>query len=735
VTELSPIARKAATARCRHCGASLKWDCPICRRSYWVDERRCGCGFRLALREPLERHFEAARQAFRNFDLTRAQEHLERVLELVPNLPGARNGIAKVRQRQADIARVRLTYETARAGCRLFAARAALEAWCRLADPASADVQAAWTDLSKSLAQAEGLAAMARKLERTDPPAARSLYRQSLTHAADLPEAMAGLCRTPPDPPTALNAQVLGDRIRLSWTPPPPDGLGPLTFVVVRKRGGVLQHAVDGTRIAEISTSEYDDMHAAPGDIVGYAVLSKRGGVESMTAISLGPLIFLSDVKDVRVEFRDQEIELVWSPPRGVSEVRVVRKQGSPPRDPRDGERLATAIDHLLDRNLDPQEVYHYGLYAIYKMADGRLYPSPGVVVSARQDPQVSPLDAPGLVREVGGRVRIDWAEPVRGSVAIVRMAHPLPHPAGTRLTSSETESLAGRWIEPVSPGRAYDLEPPTGGPCFYTPLTLWGGVWTVGHGVALCQVADPSGLRAMRASGGLSNGSAAVRVTLRWQWAPDVSATLIAARQGTPPQGPSDRLAMTATVFRHDYDRHDCWTLTLPFTRPDQAGSQAPPLFDQEPKTGPGQAESGPWHIRVYSIAELDGITSVSPGLDPTASTTLPGPHPEVTVSYILKRPWLPLLPWSVTFRTEPPGKAVPPMVLVAHPRTVPLSVEDGQIVARFPAGHDGALFPIRASVKLAHYGARIFPDPNAPHDTVAPIRLRHPETGATRV
>ncbi len=735
VTELSPIARKAATARCRHCGASLKWDCPICRRNYWVDQRRCGCGFRLVLREPLERHFEAARQAFRNFDLARAQEHLDRVLELVPNLPGARKGINRVRQRQADIARVRLTYETARAGGRLFAARAALETWCGLVDPASADVQAARADLSKSLGQAESLAATARNLERSDPPAARSLYRQSLAIAADLPEAIAGLKRTPPDPPTALDAQVLGDRVRLSWTPPPPDGLGPLTFVVVRKRGGALQHPADGTRVAEISTSEYDDMHAIPGDTVGYAVLSKRAGVESIKAISLGPLVFLSDVKDVRVEFHDQEVELVWSPPRGVSEVRVVRKAGSPPREPRDGERVATAIDHLLDRNLDPHEVYHYGIYAIYKMPDGRFYPSPGVVVSARQDPQVSPLDPPRLVRDVGGRVRIDWAEPVRGSVAIVRTAHPWAHPAGTRLTAPETESLSGHWIEPVTPGHAYDTDPPSDGPCYYTPLTLWGGVWTIGHGVALSQVADPWGLRATRASGGLSNGSAGVRVTLRWEWAALASATLIVARQGAPPEGPSDPAAITATVFRLDYDRHDCWTLTLPLTRPDQTGSQAPHPTGQESKVASAQAESGPWHIRVYSIADLDGVASVSPGLDPTASTTLPGPPPEVTVSYVLKRPWLPFLPWSVTFRTEPPGTAVPPMVLVAHPRTVPLSVEDGQIVARFPAGRDGTLFPIRASVKLSHYGARVFPDPNAPPDSVTPIRLRHPETGATRV
>ena len=77
--------------------------------------------------------------------------------------------------------------------------------------------------------------ALARPLDNvTEPPA--EVHRQALEIAADLPEALAGLARTPPDPPTAMDAQVLGDRIRLLWTPPPPDGCGPLTFVVVRER-------------------------------------------------------------------------------------------------------------------------------------------------------------------------------------------------------------------------------------------------------------------------------------------------------------------------------------------------------------------------------------------------------------------------------------------------------------------------------------------------------------------
>ena len=595
VTEMSPVSRKANSAHCRHCGVSLRWDCPVCRRTPWVDEPQCPCGFRMALCEPLVRHFEAAQQAFRRFDLTGALEHLERVQELAPKFAGAHNGIAKVRQRQAGLDRVRVAYGIARAGGKLVAARAAVEAWSRFIDPSTPELQTAWAEIAPALRRAEALAAQARKLERIDPPTARKLYRQSLEIAADLPDALAGLSRTPPDPPTALDAQVLGDRIRLHWTPPPPDGLGPLTFIVLRKRNGALQHPADGIRIAEISTSEFDDTHLIPGESVGYAVLSHRGGVESVAAISLGPFVFLADVKDVRVAVRQHEVELSWSLPPGISEVRVVRKRGGPPANPRDGDRLVAAHDHALDCNLDPDQVYHYGIYAIYRMSDGRLFPSPGVVVSARPQPPVAPLEPPRLSQETTGRVRVDWIEPARGSVKILRTALPLAIPAGSRLTAVELGSLDGHWLEPTTSDRAYDPEPPGTGDCHYTPLSGWGDTWTVGHGVVLS--------------------------------------------------------------------------------------------------------------------------------------------HVQVTLSYVLKRPWLPGLPWSVTFRTEPPGSTLPPMVVVAHPRTVPLSADDGQIIARLPDVRDGEPFPLRIAWNFSRLCVRAFPDPSVEPAGQIPIRLRHPETGSTPV
>ncbi len=73
--------------------------------------------------------------------------------------------------------------------------------------------------------------------------------------------------------------------------------------------------------------------------------------------------------------------------------------------------------------------------------------------------------------------------------------------------------------------------------------------------------------------------------------------------------------------------------------------------------------------------------------------------------------------------------------MVLVVHQRAVPLSVDDGQIIARFPAGRDGAQCRIRTPLNLSQYGIRVFADPNLEPDALIPIRLRHPESGTTRV
>ena len=702
VTDFERIARDAARAACRHCGGSLLWACPVCKRTNWVDVPRCSCGFRVENREPVVKHFDAAQHAFRGRDYVTSAAHLKRVQELAPNHSGARHGLEKLKAKVAEIDLSRAAFEVARAGHRLVAAKDAAETWGRLVGPSSLEWRAAFTEVTRALRDAQALVARARGFERSDPARARELYRRGLALAADLPEAVAGLEQSPPDPPSDLTADYVADRVVLRWSSPPPDGLGPLTFVVLRKPDAAFAHPGDGDRIGESSDPTFEDLAVMPGTSVAYAVKSRRGAVESAGAVAVGPIYLIGEVRDLRVETRAREVDLSWTPPRGAVEVRVLRKRGARPTSPQDGDRVDAALDHAHDRNLDPERVYHYGIFAVYRTPEGRSIASLGTFATAQPHTPIHPCAAPLVTPEPDGRVLIRWVEPARGMVKILRTAGLPDLPPGTRLTPSQASALVGDWVEVEAPDHTFDT-PPAQVVCHYTPLTIWSGTTTVGHPAVYSCVRDPSDLRAARAGG--------TTVHLRWRWSPHGAQSLVVARRGSPPTGPDDPGAVVETVQDADYARQGRYTLTLP--------SGAP----------------GPWHVAVYAVATVDGQPVASPGQEPSARTVVPGPHPEVTISYTFRRGRLTGRKPALVFHTEPPGASIPPMVLVTHPRTVPLSADDGTIVASFPAGRDGSDFPLPAGVNPARTRARVFADPRVEPENLPPIRLRHPEAGATRV
>jgi len=702
VTEFAHAAKSAGGAACRHCRATLQWDCPVCKRSRWVDEPRCACGFPLALRDPLLKHLEAAQHAHKVRDYDAAVAHLRRVLEFAPRHTGARRGIERIKERLAEIDRTRGSFEAERARRHLLAARQAVEAWARLIDPTAPEVRAARSDLAREIQAAATLAAQARDRAATDPAGARDLYRRALALAADLPEARAGLAGCPPDPPADLRLECETGGVRLRWTAPAPDGLGPVAARVLRKRGGMPTNAADGADLAETGAAEYLDADVAPGDTVGYAVFSRRGGADSPTGVAAGPILVLAEVANLRFEAASGEVHLAWSPPRNALGVRVVRKRGKPPEGPGDGDKVEAAADGAHDHGLRDGLAYHYGVYALYQGPDGHARASRGVVVSAVPHAPAEGVDGLTLAPAPDGRLRVGWSPPAHGQVRILRTAEPPPWPLGARLATAAAEEVGGQWLEPSAADHAFDPHPPALGVCHYTPLTAWAGTLTAGRGAAYSCVADPSDLRAVRAGAG--------RVHLRWRWSPQGSESVVAWRSGTPPTGPDDPDARTVAVPEAEYGRQGFFALTLPAEPP------------------------GPWHVRVFGLATVGGRRVASPGLEPTARTVVPGPNPEVTVSYRLRRPAFPGRPWSVAFRTEPPAAAIPPTALVVHHRTVPLSFDDGEVVDRFPAARDGSTFRIRAGVPLAGLRARIFADPHAALDGLPPIRLRHPEADPAR-
>ena len=143
----------------------------------------------------------------------------------------------------------------------------------------------------------------------------------------------------------------------------------------------------------------------------------------------------------------------------------------------------------------------------------------------------------------------------------------------------------------------------------------------------------------------------------------------------------------------------------------------------------------AGPIEIVVFGMADRDGHLFYSPGLEPSAHARIPGPIAEVAVSYSIRRPRIPGRPWSILLRTDPPRAPLPPLVLVGHPRTVPLNAQDGEILEHLPSCRGGDQFRIRPKLSAPEVRLRLFLDPSTPPDQISPIRLKHPEVEAARL
>jgi hypothetical protein len=234
--------------------------------------------------------------------------------------------------------------------------------------------------------------------------------------------------------------------------------------------------------------------------------------------------------------------------------------------------------------------------------------------------------------------------------------------------------------------------------------MIAWGSHWTVGRSVEYASIPDPSGLSALRMD-------KAGRVVLRWDWPEGTIRTIVVCRIDAWPEGPSDPSGVISSVEKADYAKVGSFALTLPTTQP------------------------GSWHVATYGVVVLEGREVESAGVDPDSRTTVRGPSSEVSVSYDLKPPGLLRRSWSVILRTDPPGATVPPLALVTHPRSVPLTVDDGEIVATFPGSRDGTTFSIDGKVVISRDHSRLFADPKADLVGLPPIVLRHPEAVPTRV
>lgn len=547
------LAKSASTKRCEECGEVLVLTCPRCAAEMPTSRAACGeCGCRIGDAPVVKSLLRDGERCAATGDITGALAAIDRALVYWPAWAAAvalRKEV--VTRRDAREAQLREVDGFVRAR-KLIEARAALERTRRsYGERGSEDTG---RQIAEEIARAEALQREGDKLRAAGHgEEAMERYEQALEACADLASAQIALAATPPNAPTSLSLVPLQRGFHLTWRSG--EAPGPRRrhrFLIVRKSGSRPQHQGDGTRIAEVTAEQFDDLGVEAGAPYCWAVFSARGEVVSRTSAAVGPHLLAADVSDAQVLAGDGEVALRWARPPGSARIEVWRNTGDPPARRGEGERVSAGADGLQDSGRRNGQCYGYLVLAVYPdpAKPGAELFAPGVHLVATPAPPPPPLLDLRAGRD-GSRIVLTWTPPPGASVQIRRGSRVPESPPGALLPITAAERF-GQLVDIPSPGSA-ELRSETQGQIVFTPLTVAGATMVVGQPAIITMVDDVTDLRAH------TNGR---EIVLTWRWPPGTDEVLVAYTHDHHPISPRELGANCARVTRAGYQRTNGWEL-----------------------------------------------------------------------------------------------------------------------------------------------------------------------------
>lgn len=467
---------------CTFCKEPLEISCPNCSSVVALDQIACGnCGFGTGdffmVKEMLKAVVGTDGRLLPKVDLREARSTLKRAEELwSPKQPDALAhqiaGLLKEAQQRAEGQERAIQELEQLLGKRFFfTAAPLLQKLPRWLPKWSTYEQA----IQRATSEADRLVALANQAG-TKPAEREGYFWKALQVCADCARAKDGLKQVALRPPSDLKIETRGTLALLRWTPSHSPGA---EYVVVRKthdRPGGIQ---DGEKLAETANAFYQDASPPIGLPVFYAVFAKRFGEFSSGAAQASSAVFLkTEVAGLKHQVSADSVELTWTPPPNVKEIRVVRKEGAAPASLQD--RTANVLpspspqaNSLIDRDVQEGKHYFYVVYCYFLDQHGQLQPSQGS--QAIDAVPQGPPDATRIVltfqmREDTFRhhwLDISWQPPEKGDVLILKDDKPIPLQPKQKVTQIEIDrygQLPNKTIsnvQPASPAARNDKGPP----------------------------------------------------------------------------------------------------------------------------------------------------------------------------------------------------------------------------------------------------------------------------------
>ncbi len=540
---------------CRKCNKPLLIQCPNCDQRVPSDEAGCNrCGFPvgnafwvdevliecdgLLHREEIKTADERLRTVERAWTPKKADERVKKIRSYREKI----QSLAQQQQKHLEQLRQMIDQH------RFYSAQQYL---AKLPARLAHEVAPYQKIISENLARTRELVKQAQSPASNNDRKAE-LCLQALKICADAADARALLSTIPPAPPGNVQAEVHGTVVSLSWDASLSRGV---SYKIVCKGGSRPSSVTDGKLLGTITGHAYDDAQPENGIPLFYAVFSAYAEITSEQSTVLArPVLLARNVSRVTALVDNGLVDLRWQLPEHVHDVVVVRKSGSPPTSSRDGTPLSlTDKSRLVDRTVQNDQRYYYGIYCLYQDYDQRLVSSSGVIKEA------TPETPPAIITELhiqsmhgprGYDVRLNWTVPVKGQVMVLKTTRP----SELKTYSSISKDELKRYGELLQ-GQANALTDRLNGTgiVYYTPVVIFQNNAYIGVMHRYVCVEDVTDLE-------FENLGNALR--LQWTWPGNCQEALVCfgyAPWPTPNQATTNATRITRTEYEYHghYDIH----------------------------------------------------------------------------------------------------------------------------------------------------------------------------------
>lgn len=473
------------------------------------------------------------------------------------------------------------------------------------------------------------------------------LYLDILAECSDCSEAQEALARIPPAPPSGLVIQQGNEVVSLEWQP---SRSGGVHYLVQRKAHTRPVSVNDGTRLATLTSTRFDDASPQIGVPVYYAVYAERGGIYSTdAAVASVPILLVRPVSMVTAGVEDSTVHLAWDTPPNMQSAWVVRASDHYPATPIDGEPVRVLEPtYAVDQGLVNGETYYYTIYSTFLDHEGNSIAGPGAYIAATpQEPPtfIRKLDFEVVRKGAQHELVLAWQPPSKGEVVILRSLQAPPYVETQILPESD---LAAHGELLVTKDQRLKTEVEAARIVYFTPIVLFEKMAYIGRTHDYASLEDASNLRAQNLG---------TELQLRWDWPPNCRKAIVTYSHS---DYPSAKEGIRTELTKAQYNLRGYYPIVNPARRD--------------------------YFIVVFAVIDQNGQELIASGRTARCKISLSG---SVSVHYEITRQRRLFGQGELALAVTVEGEGtLPEMVLVQKQGTLPVTKNDGVNIQQIAAG-----------------------------------------------